>query len=157
MKLYYNKQSDPNNLDIALDEVFCLNHQWDFESIDIPNFDLNKNILILKNGKIEIGKRVIKRIEKTPLQKEALKYGRRKQDGVAYSDLMNAELNLSKASDADKSVIDQFFAQTQVLLEGGKWKSALREINSLKANKLVSQKLIDERKKFIQKYVDENY
>ena len=96
---------------------------------------------------------------------EANRYPNRRKDGLLFSDVMNARLNLLVAPDSVKDVIDTFFAQTQFFLEGGKWKSANREILKLEpiphpqdsTQFIVSQDLIDEIKARITTYISENY
>jgi len=110
---------------------------------------------------------------------KALLYKQRKVDGTEYSDLMNARLDsmttnfftsdemtaLKSAFSTDeagvvelaKDEIDTAFQITQVFMEGGKFKSAQREIVKIPVSTFVSQDLIDEIKLFIDNYVNLNY
>lgn len=99
-----------------------------------------------------------------PVVKEAEKYQQRKIDGLSYSDLMNAKLNLFDISsktdaemDAIKDGIDTAFEKVQWFLEGGKWKSAQREVAGIEPHGPVTQDMIDEIKLKIDHYVAENY
>jgi len=87
----------------------------------------------------------------------AKKYPQRKKDGIAFSDRMNARLILYDVPEADKDHIDTFFSHAQLFLEGGRWKSAQREINKKVADTIVSQELIDEIKINIDNYIAAYY
>lgn len=90
-------------------------------------------------------------------QQESSKYHQRRVDGLSFSDAMNAKLVILDKPDADKDAIDTFFSQTQFFLEGGKWKSAQREIARIKPTPYVSAELIAGIKKSIDNYVKKSY
>lgn len=110
---------------------------------------------------------------------ESKKYLKRKEDGQKFSDIMNAELvlmNVTEFSETEitelktefsidedgivdlaKDEIDSTFEKTQWFLEGGKWKSAQREIKKVVASTFVRQGLIDRIKLSIDSYVNQSY
>lgn len=113
------------------------------------------------------------------LNYKASLYPQKAEDGISYSNLMNAKLDLLDSSffteaemngaktalntdedgviEAAKDQIDTAFEKTQVFLEGGKWKSAQREITKVNVVGFVKQSTIDEIKLFIDTYVTNHY
>lgn len=95
----------------------------------------------------------------------AERYPKRRSDGMTFSDKMNARLNAEDLPDSIKYIIDTHFAQTQFFLEGGKWKSAQREIIKLQpiphptesGQYILSPELISEIKQNIDGYVANSY
>ena len=106
-------------------------------------------------------------------------YPKKRVAGIMYSDTMNARLDmLSVAFFTDeqmtalkhnystdeagvlehaKDEIDTKFEKVQLFLEGGKWKSAKRQIKKVTPGIFLDQKTIDEIKDYIFDYVKNNY
>lgn len=118
-------------------------------------------------------------VDEVMLSFEASKYKKRKDDGQAFSNVMNAELNLmssdnfsteemeslksafnvgeSQIIEMAKDSIDTAFEKCQWFIEGGKWKSSSREIEKVEVSTFVSQSLIDRVRKGINDYITNSY
>lgn len=153
------------DIEIEFQETLRENYENDLITESEYNNSLESSSLKIKSLEDEIHEELQSEQNLVGLDLEVSLYPKRRRDGMFFSDSMNAKLVKLEAPDSVKDIIDSHFSQVQFFLEGGKWKSAQREINKIQpiphpqdnTQFIVSPELITEIKANIDGYVSKSY